>query len=108
MDEILKALYDNFYTPLEIAIAELQQEAEDNHKLLIERLEKSERKLVLRIIDAKDSIAGQLSLDSFICGFKLAWKLSSELNYYNDNRRSTPAGMAELDACSVFREEKTE
>jgi len=94
MDEILKALYDHFYTPPEIA--ELKQEAEDNHRLLIERLE---RKLVLRIIDAKDSIAGQLSLDSFICGFKFAWRLSIELNHYNDNRRSTPAEMAGLDAC---------
>jgi len=105
MDEILKALYDSFYTPPEAA--ELKQEAEDNHRLLIDRLEKPERKLVLRIIDAKDSIAGQLSLDSFICGFKLAWRLSIELNHYNDNRRSTPAGRPELNACSVFREEET-
>ena len=106
MDEILKLLYDNFYTPPDIA--ELKQETEDNHRLLIERLEKPERKLVLRIIDAKDSIAEQLSLDSFICGFKLAWRLSIELDHYNDNRRSTPAQMAGLDACSIFREEETE
>lgn len=106
MDEILKSLYDNFYKPPEAAA--LKQEAEDNHRLLIDRLEKPERKLVLRIIDAKDSIAGQLSLDSFICGFKLAWRLSIELNHYNDNRRSTPAERPELDACSVFREGETE
>lgn len=105
MDEILKALYDSFYTPPELV--GLKREAEDNHQLLIERLEKSERKLVLRIIDAKDSIAGQLSLDSFICGFKLAWKLSNELNFYNENRRSTPVGRPGLDACSVFREEES-
>ncbi|MGI5935332.1 MAG: DUF6809 family protein [Oscillospiraceae bacterium] len=106
MDEILKALYDSFYAPPEMM--ELKQEADDNHRILIERLEKPERKLVLRIIDAKDSIAGQLSLDSFICGFKLAWKLTNELNHYNDNRRSTPAGRPELDACSVFREVESE
>jgi hypothetical protein len=63
MDEMLKALYNSFYTPPKLA--ELKREAEDNHQLLIQRLEKPERRLVLRIIDAKDSIAGQLSLDSF-------------------------------------------
>ena len=60
MDEILKSLYDNFYKPPETA--ELKREIEDNHRMLIEWLEKPERKLVLRIIDAKDSIAGQLHL----------------------------------------------
>lgn len=88
MDETLKALYDSFYNPPELT--DLKQEAEGNHHLLIERLEKPERKLVLRIIDTKDSIAGKLSLDSFICGFKLALQLANELNYYK-GERSAPA-----------------
>ena len=87
MDEMLKALYDCFDTPPELT--ELKRAVEDNHQLLIERLEKPERKLVLRIIDARDNIVGQLSLDSFICGFKLALQLTNELNYYKDER-STP------------------
>jgi len=33
----------------------------------------------LRIIDANDSIEGELWLDSFIRGFQLAWRLSNEL-----------------------------
>ena len=98
MDEMLKVLYDCFYAPPELI--ELKRAVEDNHQLLIERLEKSERKLVLRIVDAKDNVAGQLSLDSFICGFKLAWKLSNELNHYKDER-STPM-MIGLDARSKF------
>jgi|LSQX01.3.fsa_nt_gb hypothetical protein len=106
MDKTLEALYDKFYSPPDLT--DLKQEAQDSHQLLIERLEKPERKLVLRIIDAKDGIAGRLSLDSFICGFKLAWKLSIELNHYNDNRRSTTAEMAGLDACSAFQKEETE
>ena len=48
-------------------------------------------------------IATDLSLDSFICGFKLAWQMANELNNY-DNRRSTPAKQAGLSACSVSLE----
>lgn len=53
------------------------------HKQLIEVLEKPERKLVLRIIDGKDRLADELSLDSFISGFKLALELAIELNRYD-------------------------
>ena len=37
---------------------------------------------MLQIIDCKDQIAEDLSIDSFIAGFRLAWKLSQELNIY--------------------------
>lgn len=63
-----------------------RQEIEQYHRLLIERLDKPERKMVLRIIDAGDRIANELSLDSFICGFLLAWEMTSELNHYQDKR----------------------
>lgn len=49
-------------------------------------LDKSERRLVLQIIDAKDRIAEDTSLDSFISGFALAWQLSAELNNYKNER----------------------
>lgn len=49
MNDTLKLLYDRFYTPLPMEKAE--QEIEDCHQQLIERLEKPERKLVLRIMD---------------------------------------------------------
>lgn len=80
MNELLKKLYDNFYIPLEPTT--LRQEIETCHQALIDRLEKPERKLVLQIIDNKDQIAENLSVDSFICGFKLAWQLATELNQY--------------------------
>lgn len=53
---------------------------EANHNLLRERLGKPERKLVLRVIDDETAIANALSLDSFLAGFKMAWKLTTELN----------------------------
>ena len=80
MNELLKALYDSFYEKL--PAAQLKTEIERCHQELIDNLEKPERKLVLQIIDCKDQIAEDLSIDSFIAGFRLAWKLSQELNMY--------------------------
>ena len=61
-------------------MAEAAQKAESCHQELIKRLDKSELRLVLRIIDAQDSIIELTSLDSFIAGFELAWRLSIELH----------------------------
>ena len=81
MNEMMKALYDSFYEKL--SATQLKAEIERCHQELIEKLDKPERKLVLQIIDCKDQIAEGLSIDSFIAGFRLAWKLSQELNTYN-------------------------
>ena len=96
MNEQLKALYDCFYEPL--PVARLKQEIEDCHQALIAALDKPERRLVLQIIDAKDQIAEDRSIDSFIAGFRLAWRLSNELNMYEKTRpmltlREMVAGM---------------
>lgn len=80
MNELLKALYDNFYEPL--PETKLKKEIEDCHQQLIEALDKPERRLVLQIIDDKDQIAENRAIDSFIAGFKLAWKLNEELQGY--------------------------
>lgn len=80
MNELLKALYDNFYE--ELPTPQLKAEVEHCHQELIERLDKPERKLVLQIIDCKDQIAEDLSIDSFISGFSLAWRLANELNHH--------------------------
>ena len=82
--KLIKELYDCFYTPPELSVP--RQEIEDCHKALIEVLEKPERRLVLQIIDAKDRIAEDTSIDSFISGFRLAWRLSAELYHYDDER----------------------
>ena len=86
MNETLRSLYDRFYTPL--PLVEAEQEIEACHHHLIERLEKPERKLVLRIIDTQNLIAEERSIDSFLCGFKLAWELSNELNHYESGHPS--------------------
>ena len=84
-NKLLKELYDYFY--VRPALDEQENEVEECHKALIEVLAKPERKLVLRIIDAQDYIKSETSLDSFIAGFELAWRLSNEL-HYDDKERS--------------------
>ena len=86
MYDTLKLLYERFYTPLPLEAAE--QEIDDCHRQLIDRLEKPERKLVLRIIDTQNLMAEERSIDSFLCGFKLAWELSNELNHYESGHPS--------------------
>ena len=83
MNELLKALYDHFYEPL--PETELKKEIEDCHQQLIEALDKPERRLVLQIIDDKDQIAENRSIDSFISGFCLAWKLANELDVHKED-----------------------
>lgn len=83
--KLLRALYDCFYT--RPRFDEQENEVKECHKALIEVLAKPERKLVLRIIDAQDSIREQTSLDSFIAGFELAWRLSAEV-HNDENERS--------------------
>ena len=90
MNKLLKDLYDCFYTPPELAAT--KREIEECHRALIEALGKPERRLVLKIIDAKDHISEDTSLDSFISGFRLAWRLSAELNHYDDERPALPSG----------------
>ena len=84
MNKLLKDLYDCFCTPPELAAT--KREIEECHRALIEALGKPERRLVLKIIDAKDRIAEDTSIDSFISGFELAWQLSMELNNYKNER----------------------
>ena len=79
--------------------------AEDKNKFS-EALGKPERRLVLRIIDAKDRIAEDTSIDSFITGFELAWKLSMELNYYENERSVSCRTAMELRARFTSKEEE--
>ena len=82
--KLLKDLYDCFCTPPELQAQ--KQEIDECHQALSKVLGKLERRLVLQIIDAKDRIAEETSIDSFIAGFELAWQLSMELNQYEKER----------------------
>lgn len=101
-NELLKRLYDCFYIPPELS--EQENEVEECHKALIAALEKPERKLVLRIIDAQDSIIELTSLDSFIAGFELAWRLSIELRN-DESERSFSCRIRRTGARCVWEDE---
>ena len=101
-NELLKGLYDCFYTPPELSKQE--NEVEECHKALIAALEKPEPKLVLRIIDAQDSIIELTSLDSFTAGFELAWRLSIELQN-DENERSFSCRARRTGAHCVWEDE---
>ncbi len=96
MNKALTALYDSFYTPPQSA--DTHTEIEAIHRQLVLKLDKPERRLVLRLIDAKDYLAEEMSMDSFVCGFRLAWRLANELNSYPENGRPTRSGQTGQDA----------
>lgn len=100
--KLLRALYDCFYA--RPRFDEQENEVEECHKALIEALAKPERKLVLRIIDAQDYIKAETSVDSFIAGFELAWRLFNEL-YYDDKERSVLDKTGEMGVCFMSKEE---
>jgi len=81
LDNILKALYDCFYCQPDDTPQEERIKA--NHLLLRQRLSKRNCRLVLRIIDDKDLICSNVSLDSFICGFRLAWQIANQIHNYD-------------------------
>lgn len=82
MNSCIRELYDCFCKTQHSK--ELESEIENCHKCLIDSLGKDERKLVLRIIDAKDHIAEDISIESFVCGFTLACRLACELKQYQE------------------------
>lgn len=84
MKTILEELHDSYNTFVPDPTA--QAEVDTAHQALIRSLEKPERKLVLRIIDNKDLIAGARARESFECGFWLAWRLCTQLNMYDNGR----------------------
>lgn len=104
MKTLLKDMYDCFYTPPEFS--EQKQEVEECHQTLIQVLEKPERRLVLQIIDAKDRIVEDTSIDSFISGFELAWQLSVELNQYEKEHSVSRCTARRSGALSMSGKEK--
>ncbi len=78
---------------------------EECHQALIKAPEKPERRLILRIIDAKDHIIADTSIDSFISGFRLAWQLSAELNHYQNKHPVSCRSGKESGAHFISKEE---
>ena len=78
MYDYMKALQRQFETNPR-SIQELTDEISLAHKELSSRLEKEERKLLLRLVDMKDNLRGVATLHSFTCGYRLACGIHKEL-----------------------------
>ncbi len=102
-NKLLEAVYDCFYTPPKFTAQKL--EIKRCRQTIAKVLSKSERRLVLQIIDAKDYIIENISVDSFISGFELAWKLSTELNHYENEHPVSCHKARELGARFIFEKE---
>ena len=77
MYDIFIELQDAFFAPPEMA--ETEKEIEVLHQQLIERLDKPERKLVLRIMDGKDTVTEKWTLASFKAGYRLAFRIMNQI-----------------------------
>lgn len=86
-NKLLEKLYDIFYTPPDFPLQ--SREAEEGRKALGEVVDKQMNRMVIKIIDAKDSIIEKISVDSFIAGFELAWQLAAEVHHDESERFSS-------------------
>ena len=84
MYETLKDLHRKFYT--RAVMPELKYDYDDAFRQLMSRLSKPERKLVLKVVDTKGLMMERAELDSFACGLRLALGLTTELQYYEEER----------------------
>ncbi len=84
MYETLKEVYRKFYT--RAVMPELKSDYDDAFRQLMSRLSKPERKLVLKVVDTKGLMMERAELDSFVCGLRLALGLTTELQYYEEER----------------------
>ena len=106
MHEFLYELYDTLYTPL--AMTKQKAEIYECHHKLVEVLDKPERKLLLTIMDIKDKIADELAFDSFVCGFNLALRLSTELKLYEETLLERSKTFDASVVSAMFMENKTD
>ena len=79
MSEYLKALHERFTTASPGAM-KIQRERDRILAKLRGQLGKSQRVLLLHLLDLEDDLREQTSLDSFITGIKLARGIEQELN----------------------------
>ena len=77
MNDYMRALHQRFFR--EPAYTDVREEIEDLRQELRETLQKPEQRKLLRLVDAQNLLREEISLASFMAGFKLAWGLAREL-----------------------------
>ena len=84
MYDTLWELHRKFWK--ELPKPKLERQYDEAFRELMRRLEKPERKLVLRLLDTRGLLAENAAFDSFACGLWLALGLTTELQHYEEER----------------------
>ena len=84
MYDTLRELHRKFWK--ELPKPKLERQYDEAFRELMRRLEKPERKLVLRLLDTRGLLAENAAFDSFACGLRLALGLTTELQHYEEER----------------------
>ena len=77
MNDYMQALQQRFFR--KPRCEELHQTVEETCKELFTRMGDEDKRKLLLIVDSMDAIRDEVSLASFVAGFKLAWGISREL-----------------------------
>ena len=77
MHDYMRALHRTFFCEKEHT--DLHSEIETLHAQLSQRLDKADRKLLLRLLDAQYTLREEISLKSFTAGFRMAGGIAMEL-----------------------------
>ena len=84
MYDTLRELHRKFWK--ELPKLEVERQYDEAFRELMLRLEKPERKLVLRLLDTRGLLAENAAFDSFACGFHLTLELTTESQQYQEER----------------------
>ena len=77
MHDYMRALQQRFFRkPL---CEDLRRTVEDTCGEFLKRMNDEDKRKLLLIVDSMDAIRDEVSLASFVAGFKLAWGISREL-----------------------------
>ncbi len=77
MNDYMKALHQRFFQ--EPDFSELEEDIEQTRQEVRDCLDKMERRKLMHLVDAQNLLREEISLASFIAGFKLAWGMTKEL-----------------------------
>ena len=78
MYEYMRALQRQFFR--EPDFPELRRELNELHRELTENRPKNERRKLLKLVDLEAELRDDISLASFVAGFRLGWSIIGELN----------------------------
>lgn len=77
MNDYMRALHQRFFREPECA--DVRREIEGPRRELREQLDRQNREKLLKLVDLGIELGEEISLASFMAGFKLAWGLAQEL-----------------------------